>query len=423
MMEQQSRQPLTRRKTPRRALSALCVLAALGFGAVGCSSSGEVEFTAILPLTGEAETYGQSLERGIEIGMELLASDSPAGYPVTMKVIDSGSDPAKAADLLRQAFTTSIAVIGGVTSDEALAMVDVAEDQERILLSPTASSPTLSGKSRYFFRIFPDSGAESAPLAAFVADRLAAKEVVVVAADDAFGEGATQTFVDSYKAKGEVLGTVRFATDDFDFSSTVTEAMKVLPPVVNDDDVRAIYVAATGNALANALKALREGGFDRGKDYLITSSALANPAVLAAAGAGAERSYFTQTPYDTSSENEPMKSFVEAYKAKYGGESPDIYAAHGYDAVSVLIRALEEGGAVLPSDFIKGMRAVQNHPGVTGTIQFRETGDVQKFMRVYFVSEGVPRDFEEFVKEWQEEMADKMKKIQEQKRQLMRNSG
>ena len=400
----------------------LLISLALSTGLVGCQQNNTVEFTAILPLSGDAAIYGQSIQRGIELGIEQLASDSPGGFAVTLKVEDSESDATKAADLLRQAYTTSTAVIGGVTSDEALAMVEVADSQERILLSPSASSPELSGKSRYFFRIFPSSVAESAPLAAFVADRLLAREVVIVAQEDSFGEGAIKTFKESFGAKGEILGTIRFAVDDFDFRATVAEAMKILPPVVNEEkDVRAIYVAATGNALANALKALRAGGFDRGKDYLITSSALANPKVLEAAGDGAERCYFTQTPYDTASEKEPMKSFVEAYRAKYS-EEPDIYAAHGYDTVSVFVRALEERGAALPSDFVKGMRAVQDHAGVTGTIQFRETGDVQKFMRVYFVSEGQPRDFEEFIKEWQAEMNRRMQEIQDKKNRLRARS-
>ncbi len=385
----------------------------------GCGPSKNVEFAALLPLTGEAAVYGKSIQRGIEVGMEQLAAGAPGGYQMSLRVDDTASDPAKAAELLRAAYATSIAAIGGVTSDEALAMIPVVNDFERVLLSPTASSPELSGSSRWFFRIFPSSEAESAPLASFVSDRLLAKQVVIVATSDAFGRGATKAFSAAFS--GEVLGTVSFDTSDFDFGKTVADTMRLLPKAASDDDVRAVYVAASGDALANALTALRGGGFDRGKDYLITSSALASPEILAKACGAAERSYFAQTIFNPASEEEVVKSFVAAYRTKFGGE-PDIYAAHGYDAVAVLVKALQEAGSALPSDFVKGMRAVQDFPGVTGTIQFRETGDVQKFMRVYFVSECKAHDFDEFLKEWQDRMRDEMERLKREKERLMRNS-
>lgn len=384
----------------------------------GCPASNSVEFAAVLPLTGSASVYGQAIQRGIELGMEQLAENNTTGYTVTMRVEDTGSDPAQAAQLLRSAFSTSTAAIGGVTSDEALAMVEVINDVERVLLSPTASSPALSGSSRYFFRIFPASTAEAPPLASFVVERLQAKELVIAAQDSAFGEGSAGSFTDSYS--GVVLGRVDFETDG-DYQTMVSQVMDLLPAMDNEEEVRAVYVAASADSLVNALKALRGGGFDRGRDYLVTSSALASPEVLAAAGDAAERIYFAQTVFNAEDESEPVKSFVANYETKYGSK-PDVYAAHGYDAVAVFMEALSKVQLSVPSDFLKGMRAVQGFPGVTGNLQFRETGDAQKFMRVYFVSEGQPQDFDEWLEGRQKAIEEERNRIRREMERLRRSN-
>ena len=72
-----------------------------------------------------------------------------------LTILDSESDPQKAAQHLTQLFEDgTLAVIGGVTTAEALAMVPAADLANRVLLSPSASSPELTGISEFFFRVF-----------------------------------------------------------------------------------------------------------------------------------------------------------------------------------------------------------------------------------------------------------------------------
>ena len=49
------------------------------------------------------------------------------------------------------------------------------------------------------------------------------------------------------------------------------------------------------------------------------------------------------TPFDVNSTDENVKSFVDAYKAKYN-KLPDQFAADGYDAVYVIYEAMKKAG-------------------------------------------------------------------------------
>ena len=63
-------------------------------------------------------------------------------------------------------------------------------------------------------------------------------------------------------------------------------------------------------------------------------------------------------------------------------------------------------------------------PGVGGshwTIQFRETGDVQKFTRIYQVVDGEPVDFEKHTEERIRKLQEEYEKIQQQIERANRN--
>ena len=376
--------------------------------AVGCGPEvPTVTITAVAPLTGEAAVYGQEIANGIQLRHErLMAGEEDIGYNVVLEIVDSESDAAQAATLLDTAFETSLAAIGGVTSDEALAMIPVVEEADRVLLSPSASSPKLSGVSEFFYRLYPSAEIEASTMATFLRDRLQVTRLVLVVQDTAFGTSLADAIEAVWGT--QLAGRVVF-TGSSDQNAMVDEALGY--------EADAIYVAASGAALAEAMQALRLGGYNEAHDYLATSSSLAIESVLEAVGPAGNNSFMTAPLYEPESLEEPVASFVAAYQEKHG-TMPSYYAALGYDALWVYIAALSEVDVIaVPSDFLKGMRAVRELQGVTGNIQFRETGDVQKFTRIYQIVDGKAVDFEKHQKERADEIR---RKLQETMREIER---
>ena len=123
---------------------------------------------------------------------------------------------------------------------------------------------------------------------------------------------------------------------------------------------------------------------------------------------------FSQTVFDVSSDLEPVKGFVAGYEARYGSK-PDFYAAHGYDSMLVLGEALKNWDGI-PMDLWRGFAGINSFPGVTGSIQFNEQGDVQKYPRVFRFQDGIPVDFEQYLEKREEAIRERMRALAERRR-------
>lgn len=385
----------------RRNPVALALVALLAL-AGACTQDEPVEFAVILPLSGEWAVYGDPIRKGVELALEDIGRRGDLPYPVAIEVLDSQSDPAKAAELLEEAFDRgAFAALGGVTSDEALAMVPVADEEERVLVSPSASSPELSGASRYFFRVFPSDFQEGNKMANYAATELKLASTVILAADTTYARSISEAFRREFERNdGEIADTLVYPVGTGDFSEVVRRAL--------DLDPVAVYVADYAAPAVAILAELKEAGFD-GK--LMTTSAFNAPEVLAAAGESAEDVILTQTAFDPDSEDPRVQSFVRAYEARYG-ERPGIYAAHGYDALTVLADGLKGMTVRAPGEMLKGLRSLGlEYSGVTGGIQFDERGDVGQFPRVYIYQDGAFVDYDKVREEKRKELLDKLRRI------------
>jgi len=384
----------------------LLVLGALG----ACSDEESYEFAVILPLTGEWSIYGDPIRKGVELALEDVRSrDLP--YEVTIEVLDSKSDPTQAAELLRRAFRDgAFAAVGGVTSESALAMVPVAVEMERLLVSPSASSPKLAGISRYFFRVFPSDFREGTTMGNFVSEKLNITNLVILAADTTYARGISTVFEDAFESYGhEVMGTIMYPAGTEDLSEYVRQALEL--------DPQAIYVADFAQPVSRILAEAKHQGFD-GK--LLTTSAFNAPDILAAAGKNAEAVILTQTAFEPeASENPKVRSFVQAYQAKYG-EIPGTYAAHGYDALHVLVDALGKLNLRSPGEMLKGIRSLDSdYSGVTGAIRFDERGDVGQYPRVYILQDGVFEDYDKVREENRQKLLDRLDEIRRRRQQQL----
>ena len=111
-----------------------------------------------------------------------------------------------------------------------------------------------------------------------------------------------------------------------------------------------------------------------------------NPKVLEIAGSAAEGVIFARPYYNPKSDNPIIKTFVQRYTEKYGS-APGIYAAHAYDALRIIAKAIKDGG--YSADGIRqALYSIKNFPGVTGETSFDEYGDVVKPIQIMEVRGG-----------------------------------
>lgn len=388
-------------------LSSALLVGTLLLATTGCGTD-TIRIGAILPETGGLESYGSATRNGIEVALAEIQADTE--YPIELEVVffDSGSDPDVAAEQLEGVYRDGVNVaIGGVGTDEAKAMVPIADNLDRILISPSASSPDLTDISTNFFRVYPSDFLEANKMAMFAKENLDLEQVVIIAEELDYARGIQSVFKQEFERRGgEISEVVEFPPNTKDFSGIV-EFVTGLRPA-------GLYIAGYDLGVAELIRALRDAGYE-GK--ILTVAAFATPRAMELAGDAAVGALLTKVVFEVDSEHAHIKSFVEAYEALHG-EKPDLFAAHGYDAMKLVADAIK-GRTQITSELLKGLRGIKDFPGVTGSIQFDEKGDVQKFPRVYLVSKDLTLyNYDAHVAEQRKQIEERRKALEDRLRRI-----
>jgi len=355
----------------------------------GCQQ--EVKIGAVIPLTGEASDYGKSVNEGLQLALEEInAAGGVRGNELILLVRDSQTTPSVGETEITSLLGEEkvLAVVGGVSSSVTRAMAPIAEQSQRVLLSPASSSPLISDLGNYIYRNFPSDVLEGARMAAFAYDTMGIKRnMVVMAMQNDYGRGLKKVFVDNYEDMGgKILKMYVYPESQTDFSEMVTEIKAFEAPAVN-----AVYIAGYYNDLAEILLELERQEVDVIK---LSVGAFNSAALMEKAGTAAEGVHFPMLEFDPDAEEEPIHSFSEAYRTKFG-KKPDIYAAHAYDALKILAHAIEKEGPYAEKVQMTLLN-LRDYPGVSGLTSFDEKGDVRKFIKMFVVHEGQTIPFEDY---------------------------
>ena len=356
----------------------------LTLGAVGCSQ--EVKLGVIVSESGSVAAYSNSVKNGIELALEEVNAAGTVG-PVTLLYRDDGGIASIAAQHATELIETEkvSAVLGGISSDAALEIGAVAQKNEVVLLSPTASVPQYSELGRFAFRNYPSDILEGTALAEF-ARNLGLETVAIFAVDTNYGRGLRNIFTEKFESKyKKVVG-------DFDFDEGNEEQLREMVQRAKELDPDGIYVVAYEPDIVRLL-----GLFDElDVEAVMMASSSVTPAVSEKAGEAANGLiYPLPNTWDANSSEPAVRSFVEAYRSKYSQE-PDVWSAHGYDALKILVQAVERGGTPHPDNVYMGMSGTKDFEGAAGRTVFDSNGDVVRYAKLYIVQDGSPVPYDEF---------------------------
>jgi len=113
------------------------------------------------------------------------------------------------------------------------------------------------------------------------------------------------------------------------------------------------------------------------------------------AGETAELLVYPQPSFDADSTEPGVASFVRAFRSKYD-EDPDVYAAHGYDALKLLKQSMLDTESTHPDDVRRGLYGLDGYEGAAGRTAFDARGDVIRYPRLFIISEGTAVPYEDF---------------------------
>lgn len=361
----------------RRLIAVFCVVIATAVLA-GCSSKPVVG--VVLPISGSASGYGES----IESGMRLAINDAreTGQLPPQFEVVwaDSGSDPVAGIAEVRRLVNERGAklILGGATSSEARALVEVLDEINVVCLSPSASTPGLTEESKLFYRIYPSDELEGHTAGKFMIDRLGATETVLFSGNPEYVAGIEPEFRRQYE--GSLGGTI---VEIVDLQSEGWE--DGVSGVLRKHKPTAVYIVGYAEEILDAIRQLRADGY---KGRIVTTSAFFTSQVLKAAGEASEGVLFPLPPFDRTVETEPVVSFVHRYMDTFE-RAPDVFAAHGYDAMKIAIQVFAIAVPPETPEINKALHfGVTDFMGVTGPILFDDHGDVKHYPKMFIVKGG-----------------------------------
>jgi branched-chain amino acid transport system substrate-binding protein len=354
----------------KRVLHLSGVALLLGLGACAAQSSDKILIGVAGPVN---IAFGEAVHNGAILAVEDINREGGInGRNLDLLVKDDEMERERAIEVATQFRDQSqvVAVVGHVNSSATLAAADIYNHPTNGLLeiSPTATSPELSGKGPWTFRVCPTDLHQGDALADWAYTRLGRRRAAVLYVNDEYGRGVLNAFAPAF----EKLGGTIIAQDPF--LASLEESSTTFDPYLERalrNRMDALILVGVGEEVLGILRAARRLGFTgpiMGADGLTD---------LVVEGSVAEGVYMTAA-FLPDLPTSIARDFVQRYTARFG-EAPSDRAALAYDAVMLIARGLTEVGPERRAlrDYVAGVgTANPAYEGVTGTISLNSDGDV-----------------------------------------------
>lgn len=302
------------------------------------------------------DANGIANRKGVELALdEMNAAGGRYHYEALFK--DDSASGSRAAAVAQELVSDPrvVAVVGHVNSGAMMAAARV-YDGHMAAVATTATSPALTGISRWTFRVIPSDSLTGLDIAAYMS-RLGRKRAAILYENDTYGRGLADSF-----RRG-------FTGDVVDMDPVSDRPGQDLEPFVTwfkQQHVDLVFVAGTG---ASGLTFFKEAR----RQQIPADVAGGNGWATMVGNPLAEGAYFP-TSFDEHDPRPEVQAFAAAYRKKFG-EAPTAYAALAYDATELLGQAVDHVGPDREKirDYLADLR--EPYRGVTGPIRFGPGGD------------------------------------------------
>ena len=340
-----------------------------------------VRIGASAPLTGPLAHLGKDNENGTRMAIDdanakgVVIGGRKAHFELISE--DDQADPKTATIVAQKLADNKVSgVIGHMNSGTSIPAAKIYSDNGIPQISPSATAVAYTAQGfKTVFRVMANDAQQGRVLGEYATKNLGAKKIAVIDDRTAYGQGLADEFIKAAQANGAQIVAHEYTNDKaMDFTAVLTAVKSKKPDLL-------FYggMDAQGGPMAKQLKALQLGA------KFMTGDGSKTPEFIKLAGAAAEGAYATLpgVPLDKMPGG---KAFSERFVAKY--QPIQLYAPYCYDAVNVMIAAMQKAGSAEPEKYLAAL-ANTSYDGVTARIQFDAKGDLKGgAITVYQVQHG-----------------------------------
>jgi len=291
---------------------------------------------------------------------EINAKGGVNGHKIKLVVYDTESDETKAVTLAKKLIEQDkvLAIIGPSSTGESMAIVDTVEKEKVPLLSCAASIKIVQPVKPYVFKTPQSDVLAVNEIYDFMKGKGITK-VALLTASGGYGVTGKEALEAGAKEKGmDIVAAESFGDKDTDMTAQLTK--------IKGTSAQAVICWGTNPGPAIIAKNMKQLGVTI---PLYNSHGIANQTFIDLAGDAANGVIFPagkllvwQGLPDSDPQKAVLKAYAESFQAKYS-RAADTFGGHAYDAVSMLVKALEQAGA----DKAKIRDALEGITGFVGT--------------------------------------------------------
>jgi branched-chain amino acid transport system substrate-binding protein len=342
----------------------------------------------VAPVSGPNAHLGKDNELAARMAVDELNAKGFTinGQKVTLQLLaeDDASDPKQGTAVAQKLVDAKVkGVIGHLNSGTSVPASKIYNDAGIPQISP-ATTATQYTKQRFpgAFRVVANDAKLGGTLGKYAVDTLKVKNIAVIDDRTTYGQGVAAEFMKGAKAPGvRIVGKEFTSATATDYTAILTSIRAKKPDLVFFGGMDSV-----GGPMLKQIKALGIDARFMGGDGICTE-ALGR---LAGDAVGEGKVICAEAGGVAGPEQEKaMADFRARFKQKTGQEV-QLYAPYVYDAVMVMAAAMQAAKSTEPANYLPELKKI-NYKGVTGTIAFDPSGDINNGALTLYTFKGGKR--------------------------------
>jgi branched-chain amino acid transport system substrate-binding protein len=327
------------------------------------SAADTIKIGMITPLTGSVAYNGTANSNGAKLAVEERNKKGGVlGKQIELIVEDEQCQPAKAVNAAEKLIQRDqVPVIAGAFCSTATsAIMPLAEKYSIPLLSGVSSAVDLTERNnKWFFRSAETDLIMAHAFAKILVESLKLKNVAYIGLNDDWGRGGVHEFSREVETLGGKTALKEyFEPGTTDFYTLLTRMRAAAPD--------GVFVAAQTQDGSIVVRQMKELGLTM-KVFGVGSWATPDFINLTR---DASEGIYAAVPYASTLDSPANKTFVANYQAAYKG-LPDKYSIAGYNALNIIMEAIERAGEANPSKIRDALEKTA-YDGPNGKFEFNQ---------------------------------------------------
>lgn len=339
---------------------------ALSAGLLSAQAQEPIKVAALYALTGGLSSLDGPSLKGAQLHVDQInAAGGVLGRPLELVVYDTRTDQQVTATTAQQAVSEGV-VAGFGQSDTTFVMSAAPTFQEAGIPFVTSGAthpmlPTWVG-DYMFMTAFGDDD-QSYAIADYAYDTMGLRRVYVWTDNSMdFTRALTAFFKERFIERGgEIIDEDFFMMGDTDFSAQIARLEAV------DPAPDGVFISAIPSEAGLSVRQIREAGITM---PIVSGDGFDTQLVATVPGPELANDVFFSTHTYLADDRPEVQSFIDAYTEFHGNPPENSFAPLGYDAIGLIVNAIERAGSDDPAAIRDALAATRDYPAVTGTISY-----------------------------------------------------